>query len=133
MDSEALQGWLIKSVEHSRKLCVSVKYFVEWMANQIPPWTTYREIIPGLLIVLDKIPGVHPVGIGEKWHRIFEKCVLKVTVSEANHACRDDHICTRLKVGINRSVHGVKYIWKANLTEENRVFNLLTQILHLTI
>ena len=61
----------------------------------------------GRLIVLDKIPGVCPVGLRETWCRIFAKSVLKVTGSDATHACRDDHICTGLKAGIDREVHRV--------------------------
>ena len=55
--------------------------------------------------------------IGETRRRIFAKCVLKVMVSEATHACRYDQLCAGLKAGISREVHGVKYIWEANLTK----------------
>ena len=41
-DSEALQGLLLKFGDYSKKLCISVEYFVKWVANQSPPWATYQ-------------------------------------------------------------------------------------------
>ena len=54
MDSEALQGWLLKFGYDSKKLCISVEAFVEWMTNQIPPWAAYQAFMSGCLIALDK-------------------------------------------------------------------------------
>ena len=45
--------------------------------------------------------------------------------SEAPHACRDDQICVGLKAVIDRMLHGVKYIWEANLTKEKWGFLLI--------
>ena len=75
-ESEALQVWLLKSGEDSKKLCTSVVVF--YLANNIPPWATYRAFMDGRLIALDKQPGVHPVTVGETWRRLFENCVMKV-------------------------------------------------------
>ena len=86
------------------------------MANQNPPWAAYRAFISERLILLDKLPGVRPVGIEETWRRLFTKCVLKVTVTEATHAYKDYQICVRLKAGIYGAVHLFQYIWYANST-----------------
>ena len=37
-DLEDLQGWILKSGEDSKKLCISVEIFVDWLANKTPPW-----------------------------------------------------------------------------------------------
>ena len=79
----------------------------------------------GCLIALDKIPGVRSMGVGETWRRIFAKCVLKVTWPESIHTCKYDQICSGLKARIYGAVHGVKYIWDANSTEENWGFLLV--------
>ena len=42
IDSEALQGWLLKFWYHRKKLCVSVESFVAMLANQNPPWAAYQ-------------------------------------------------------------------------------------------
>ena len=96
-DLEALQGWLLKFGDHSKKLWVSVESFMDWMSNKIPPWAIYWSFMSVHLIVLYKLPGVHPVGVRETWRQIFAKCVLKVMVPEATHACNDDQLCTLLK------------------------------------
>ena len=59
---------------------------------------------------------MRPVGVGETWCRLFAKCVLKVTVYDATHACRNDQLCAVLKYGIEGEVNGVQSIWEDNLT-----------------
>ena len=73
------------------------------------------------------------MGVGEKWYRLFAKCVLKVTGSNATHTCRDDQLCAIFKEEIDGAVNGVQSIWEDNLTEENWFFYLLTRIARLTI
>ena len=78
----------------------------------------------GHLIALDKLPRVHPVGVGETSRQIFAKFVLEIMGPEATHACKYDYICLGLKAGIDGVVHGVQYIWDNNSTKENWVFLL---------
>ena len=42
MESEALKGWLSKFGEDRKILRISVVIFVNWIANQNPPWEAYR-------------------------------------------------------------------------------------------
>ena len=63
-DLDALQGWLIKFKDHSKKLHVSVETFVEWLADRSPSCAAYWEFMSVLLISLYKIPGVRPVDVG---------------------------------------------------------------------
>ena len=98
---------------------------MDCLANQKPPWDAYQVFMSSCLIALYKLPGVNPVGVREIWGQIFANCVLKVTESEANHACKDDQICTGLKYLIYRAVHGVQCIWESNSTKENWVFLLV--------
>ena len=64
IDSEALQGWILKSRECTKILCTSVENFSDWLANGIPPWATYHAFMSGRLIALYKNTGVHTVGVG---------------------------------------------------------------------
>ena len=70
-DSEALQGWILKFGEDSTRIRTSVETVLDWLANGIPPWTAYREFMSSRLIVLEKQPGMWPVGVGETWRHIF--------------------------------------------------------------
>ena len=51
--------------------------------------------------------------------------MLKVTETDATHACKDDQICAGLKTGINGAVHMVKSIWDTHSTEEKWGFLLV--------
>ena len=59
------------------------------------------------------------MGARETWDQLCEKCVPKVTGSEANHARKDNKLCAGLKEGIDGAVHGVQFIWEDNSTNEN--------------
>ena len=37
----------------------------DWMAYSSPPWDAYCDLLACCLVVMDKRPGVQPVGIGE--------------------------------------------------------------------
>ena len=92
----------------------------------------------GHLIVLEKWPGILPVGVGETWQRLFAKCVMSITVLEATNACQDDQLYSSLKAVIDRALNGVQDIWDANssmkywiflLVDENNTFNKMNRII----
>ena len=92
----------------------------------------------GHLIVLEKWPGILPVGVGETWQRLFAKCVMSITVLEATNACQDDQLYASLKAVIDRALNGVQDIWDANssmkywiflLVDENNTFNKMNRII----
>ena len=70
------------------------------MANNLQPWAAYRALMLGSLVGLDNFTGVRPVGVGETWRRMMEKCVLVVTGVEAKEACRKEHLCSGFEAGI---------------------------------
>ena len=47
----------------------------------------------GVLVVLDKQPGVRPVGIGEIFRRLIDKCVLAAVGHRAMEACGNLNLC----------------------------------------
>ena len=124
-ESEALQGWLLKFGDNSKRLHTSVETFADWIANNIPPCAAYFAFMSGRLIALDKQPGVCTVGVGETWRHLFAKCVLRVTGPEATRAFQYDHICDVLKAGIRGTVNGVQAIWYTKLTTEDCEFLLV--------
>ena len=86
------------------------------LKNHSPPWASYQELISVHLVVLDEHLGVNTVGLGETCLRLFDKCVLKATVPQADHSCDYYQLCAVFNVGINGAVHRVQYIWDANST-----------------
>ena len=122
---EALQGWPLKFGEESTRLCTCVKTVLGWLDNGIPPWAPYCAFFSVCLIALDRHSIVRLVGVRETWRRIFSKIVLKVTVLEATISCQDDHLCDRLKAGIDGVLNGVQAIWDEKLTTEDWGFLLV--------
>ena len=90
-----------------------------WLANGIPPWMAYRAFMSGRLIALDKQPGLHPVGVGETWRRLFAKIGVKFKGPKATMVCQDDQLCAGLNAGIYGAVYGVQDIWDENSTTED--------------
>ena len=140
MDSEDLQGCLLKSREDSKKLCISANIFIDWLSNHNPPGAAHQEFMSGRLISLDKRSGACLVGVRETWWYIFDNCVLRVTVPKATNACQDEHICSGLNVVIDGVVQWVKYIWNKKLSTEywgfllvdaNNALNVINWILML--
>ena len=65
----------------------------------------------GRLIGLEKYPGFRPVGVGETWRRMLEKCVLVVTGEEAKEACGTEQLYSGLYAGIEGGIHAVQLLW----------------------
>ena len=64
MDSEAIQGWLLKVGKDGTIIRTSVETCFYWLSNGSPPWAAYRTFMFGRLIAIDKHPGVRLVGVG---------------------------------------------------------------------
>ena len=66
-DSVSLQNWLLRFGATSAELRLIVGDFVEWLGNGRLPWAAYWALMSGRMTVLDKQPGIRPVGVGETW------------------------------------------------------------------
>jgi hypothetical protein len=60
------------------------------------------------LVALDKSPGVRPVGIGEVYHRLMAKCLLKVVGHQVTDAAGNLNLCANLPAGIEGAIHTVR-------------------------
>ena len=78
VDSEALHGWISKFGGNRKILRTCVENFVNWIANNSPPWAAYCAFMSGRLSLLEKQPGVFLVRVGVNWRLLFAKIVLKV-------------------------------------------------------
>ena len=115
MMTQKLYRGVFKNLGRTETIGISVEIFIHWIANNNPPWATYRVFMPGSLSMLDKQPNAHSVGVRENWRRLFAKCVLKkFTVLESTYTFLDNQLCFRLKAVIYGDVHSVPAIWEAN-------------------
>ena len=60
----SLHHWLFHFEEAGSELRKIFAEFIEWFANECPPWSAYHALMDGRLISLDKHNGVRPVGVG---------------------------------------------------------------------
>ena len=117
-DSVSLQHWLLRFREASGELRQIVAQFGECLSNGRPPWAAYCAMMSGRLIALDKIPGIKPVGIGETWRRLLEKCLLRVTGKEAKAACRMEQLTGGGRSGKLGAIHAARLQWTQHSQEE---------------
>ena len=59
------------------------------------------------LVVMDKKPGVRPVGIEETLHQVLAKLIMSVSVDQANMACGNLQMCAGLGACIEGATHAV--------------------------
>ena len=79
----------------------------------------------GHLIVIEKHPDIHLVGVRETWRQFFAKCVLKATGPKVTGTCQGNKFCTWFKVRIDGVVHSVLAIWSTKQSTENLGFLLV--------
>ena len=92
---------------HSSCFCDAVATLVRRLLNTITPWDSIHALVANHLIVLDKCPGVCPIGIGETLPRIVGTVVCLTTSVDAELACGTDQLCGRVKGGIEAAVHAM--------------------------
>ena len=107
LEAEAieLRNWLLRFGCASEELRVIVARLADWVANSFPPWAAYCALMAYRMVVLDKRPGVRPVGIGEMLHRALAKLVMRAAGDQAKTACGDLQLCAGLESGIEGSTH----------------------------
>ena len=66
----------------------------------------------GRMIALDKQPGIRPVGVGETWHRLMAKCLMKVAGPEDKSACGITQLAGGLEAGIEGAIHVMRVLWE---------------------
>ena len=59
------------------------------------------------LVALDKIPGVHPVGIRDTLHQALLKLLMRASGEQAKTMCRNIYLYVGLKAGIEGAIHAV--------------------------
>jgi hypothetical protein len=101
------RNWLLRFGKESEALRNEMARWAAWLANNNPLWAAYQALMAARLVALDKQPGVHPVGIGEVWRRLFSKVLLKVVGSQATAACGNYNLCAGLPAGIEGAAHAV--------------------------
>ena len=64
------------------------------------------------LVVLDKIPGVHLVGIRETLRWALSKNFMRAAGDQAKKACENLQMCAGLEFGIKGETYVVRVMWR---------------------
>ena len=102
-----LRNWLLRFGCVCEELRVVVARLADCMAKSSPPWDAYLALMACFLVVLDKRPGVCPVGIGGTLRRALAKLVMRAYGDQAKTVCGNMQLCAGLKSGIEGETHTV--------------------------
>ena len=100
-----LHNWLLCFGCSSEELRVVVARLADWMANSSSPWDEYRALMACCLAVLNKRPGVRPVGIGETLRQDLDKLVMRADGDQAKTACGNLQLYAGLGDGIEEATY----------------------------
>ncbi|KAL7477563.1 hypothetical protein ACHAW6_003395, partial [Cyclotella cf. meneghiniana] len=104
MTAKTLKNMLLCHGRASADLQDELTAWATWLANTSPPWASYRAMRQGRLVVLDKQPGIRPLGIGETWMRAVSKLVLAQCGTDGKEACGNSQLCAGLEAGIEGAI-----------------------------
>ena len=122
LEAEAieLKIWILHFRCASEELRVVVAILDDWMAKSSPPWAAYRAMMACFLVVLDKLPGVRPVWIGETLRQDLAKLVMKAAGDQAKTECGNLQLCAGLEAGIEGDTHAVGQ-WRLEKVRGQRI------------
>ena len=107
INSRDLKGRLLYHGKASQALREELAAWVEWLANERPPWTADWATKNYRFAVLDTRQGTRPVGITSVWDRAISKLALTATGLNTKTAYDSKHLCTGLEAGIEDAVHAM--------------------------
>ena len=106
VDGAMMSQWLTRYGNWSTELREEISMWAEWLAReQHVCWAAIRGLMTRRLVILDKTPGVRPVGIDNMWLRCISKVVVAESGYEAKMACGSTQLCAGLDAGIEGALH----------------------------
>ena len=106
----------------SASVCSIVATLWHRLCNIIISWEDYRALVASPLIVLDKCPGIGPIGIDETLHRIVGKTICLATCIDVTVAFGSDQLCAGLSSVIEGAIHASPYGWGVLMVDASNFF-----------
>ena len=111
-DASQWQNYLLRYGAHSAKLRDAMAELARKIAHNVVKWVDICALMSSRLIALDKCPGVRPIAIREEPRRILCKVLAMATGSDVVDLCGVRQLCSRLKAGIEGSVHAIRKLYE---------------------
>ena len=130
-DASHWRDMLLRFGTYSSRLRDAVAALARRLLNSIVPWEDISALVANRLIVLDKCPGVHPIGIGETLRCVVGKAVCYATRVDVELACGSDQLCGGVRSGIEGAIHAMTNLflqhgatsgWGVLLVDASNVF-----------
>ena len=84
-----------------------IDWLTGWPTPPPPPWASYRALMACRLVALNKITGLHPVGIRETLFWALDKLSMVEYGDQAKTACGNFQLCSGFMGGIEGTTHAV--------------------------
>ena len=84
----------------SEELRDIIPEMVDCISNYLSPWNSWQEVMTWWLVMMDKLPGVRPMVIGETLRIYLANIVLRVTGNQEKVDCGN----LRIYVGLEASI-----------------------------
>jgi hypothetical protein len=86
-------------------------------SNEIEDPESIEALMACRLILLDKSPGVRPIGIGEVLRRIMGKAVMYVVRPDVIQATGYTQLCAGQEAGCEVAIHAVRDLFEEDETD----------------
>ena len=103
--------------EASDDLCHSLALLAHRLCTRVVDHSILAPLLACRLIVLDKNPGVRPIGVCEVPRRIISKAILHVIKGDIQEAAGATQLCGGQIAGIEATVHAVRQLFSSKNTE----------------
>ena len=100
-----LRNWLLYFGCAPEELRVVVSVLYDWMADSCPPFSAYRALMTCRLVMLDKMTGLRPVGIGKTLIRALDELVMREARYQSKTVCGNLQPCAGLEAGMEGETH----------------------------
>ena len=117
----------------SHELCSSLANVARRMCTSPIHPTGLNALVACRLILLNKCPGVRPIGVGEVVRRIISKAVLKIVSHDIQAAAGSLQVCAGQKGGCEAAIHAMRHLFTDNdtkgvlLVDASNAFNSLNR------
>ena len=101
----------------STDLCEVLAKIARRLSSMFVDPEPLKPLVACRLVVLDKCPGVRPVGIREVPHRIISKAILAVIRSDIREVVGSLQLCIGQRLGCEVSIHALNKIYEEEETE----------------